>query len=120
MTGDQMQRLKEAVLLAYDEDQLQQLVHFTLGKDLFTLVKPGAFNGVVFRLLRWAEMEGDPTLRKLVEAIKADRPGRPDVQAIANDLLKGQDATCQEAFDRYRKHVREGFQFHSEETPPSK
>lgn len=85
MTPEQLNKLQEAILQAFTEDDLRQLVFFELGQSLATLVGPGPFKKVVFDLLAWAERKGQT--RALLEAVQKAVPGRKDVQAITGKLL---------------------------------
>jgi hypothetical protein len=90
MTHEQMQRLHEAILSAFNEAELRELVRFDLEQDLDGIVASGAFHKVVFDLLTWAERQGRTPA--LVAAIRKARPANAQVQAIAKELLVEQTA----------------------------
>ena len=88
MTAEQMKQLQQAILAAFSEEDLRQLVYFDLGQDLATIVGKGLpLKDVVFNLLKWAQGDSDETLAKLVEAIQKARPKHAKVQAITQELL---------------------------------
>jgi hypothetical protein len=80
MQGIQMQQVRDALVSAFDQDTLTQMLKFRLDKDLFAMVAPGALNNVVFGLLRAAEMEGWEA--ELIEAAYQERPRNPKIRAV--------------------------------------
>jgi hypothetical protein len=80
MQGIQMREVRDALVGAFDEAALTQMLKFRLDIDLFTRVAPGPLNNVAFELLRAAEMEGWEA--ELIEAAYQERPRNPKVRAV--------------------------------------
>jgi hypothetical protein len=85
LPGDLVQRLQRAIVAAFARSEVEQLVRFHLNAGLDVITGGGPFDQVVFDLLRWAERHG--RVGELARAAKDARPGRPDLQAAADDVL---------------------------------
>ncbi|AMV25228.1 hypothetical protein VT84_12585 [Gemmata sp. SH-PL17] len=82
-TGTQIEELRDAIVGAFSEDALVQMVRFNLEKDLFKIVPRGALSTVAFTLITLAEQEG--WTRALVTAVAQVRSGNEAVQRFCRD-----------------------------------
>jgi nucleoside phosphorylase len=93
MTPEQMRRLHEAILSAFDQGSLEQLVRFDLGQRLDSIAAGRSFSDVAFGLLMWAEKHG--LVQDLARVLYRARPSNEQVQAIASEVLA--EAASQDA-----------------------
>lgn len=109
MTPEQLKQLQEAILHAFTEDDLRQVVFFEFGQNLTAHVGKGPFKTVVFDVLTWTEREG--RTRDLVEAVRKARPENEKVQAVTGELLawlpSGRPARRPEYRDEFRRRLGE-------------
>src|SRR5262245_33015550 len=66
-TPPQEEQLRDTILDAFDENALNQMVHYKLGLSLFNIVKKDALRNVAYELIVLAGREG--WIRSLVFAI---------------------------------------------------
>jgi hypothetical protein len=76
-----LEELKDALVQAFSEEELKQLVRFALTLDLDSITSKGNRSDRVFELLTWAQREGNP--EQLFYAALARKPGNPKLQALA-------------------------------------
>jgi hypothetical protein len=58
LTPAQAEQLHAVIVAAYNSDELEQVVYFKLGKELFNSVSRGPSDSVAYALIRLAEREG--------------------------------------------------------------
>ncbi|WP_165220514.1 tetratricopeptide repeat protein [Aquisphaera insulae] len=80
MNGDDLKKLHQAILGAFDEAGLRQILRFRLDLDLDQIVGPGPFSTRVFNLLQYAIQQG--SMPDLIAAVAAERPRRDDIQEL--------------------------------------
>lgn len=87
-SGDELQRLQNAILSAYDFAALKQMVRFELEEDLLSLVPfmdqglAGMVHDLVFE---YASRPGG--LHELVTAARAGNPASPELATVAEELM---------------------------------
>ncbi len=84
LSGDQFKRIQEALLDAYDESSLRQMVRTRLDITLDHVAGGGNLSEIVFNLIGWAERTGN--VRALIDAATVDNPGNPALQALAKTV----------------------------------
>ena len=80
MQGIVMREVRDALVNAFDQNALTEMLKFRMNIDLFTEVAPGALNSVVFNLLLAAEMKGFEA--ELIEAAYQERPRNSRVRSV--------------------------------------
>jgi hypothetical protein len=85
LTGDQAERLHEAILSAFDDAELRKLVRFRMNDRLEEITSSNSLDTVVFDLIGWAERHG--RAKELIKAVQRARPDNPTIQAVAYSLL---------------------------------
>lgn len=80
MKGVVMQEVRDALVGAFNQDSLTEMLRFRLDRDLFSVVPPGALNTVAFNLLRLAEQEGFEY--ELIEAAYQYRPKNARIREV--------------------------------------
>src|SRR5262245_34212037 len=85
LTGDQEQKLHEAIVSGFDRPGLERLVRFSLSERLDRISSDGPMDTVVFNLIQWADHQGRTA--DLIQAVQRARPNVPEIQAIAEALL---------------------------------
>ena len=85
LTGPQVDELQQALLAAFNEDELRQLVRTYLGRNLDELVPAGSLAARVFSLIQWAERK-DLT-PELIDAARQANPTNHRLQAYVADHL---------------------------------
>ena len=81
---EHLEQLKDALLNAFTEAELKQLLQYDLQRDLDTIVAPDNLSTRIFELLRWAESEG--CVEKLFDAALARKSGNPKLRVLAGLL----------------------------------
>jgi len=84
LTGKQYEQFWKALLDAYDQNRLQRMLQFRLGKRLDLITAPGTFQDVVFELVRVADMEG--WTHQLLLAARESNPGNPTLLAFGQQF----------------------------------
>lgn len=86
LNGPDMERLRDALVAAYDSPSLETLLRFKLNMRLDALVSPNAsFETIVFQLLNRAEREG--WLQELIEKAAEDRAQNRAFAAVCGQVL---------------------------------
>jgi internalin A len=79
------QKLHELTVQAFDENELSEVVYFTLGKQLADLIALNAnFRSTVLRLIAWADKDG--CLNQLARALAQQKPNRRDLADVVDQL----------------------------------
>ena len=90
LTGQQAKQLQEAILSAFDRDELELLL-LPLDQSLDRMAPPSAALGtVVLDVIKAAEREG--WTAELLRAIATALPNRKDLQALVAKLLTAMGA----------------------------
>jgi hypothetical protein len=84
LTGPQFKQLHAALLAAYTEESLAQMLKLELDVDLAHVAGGSNFSAVAFNLIDWAQRTG--RLAALIAAAAAFTPASPDLQAFAASL----------------------------------
>jgi hypothetical protein len=85
LTGPQFQQLQQALLRAFDEPALKQMVRFYLGEDLPAIAGGANFGDIVFNLISWAERTG--RTQELVSGAAASNPHNSELKTFAAQNL---------------------------------
>src|SRR5262249_17584030 len=80
MPGVTVREIQEAILDAYDEDELKQTSRTLMDGKLNHVVNPGRFDTRVFEFVQWSERQGREV--ELIQATAKDRPRNAKMQAI--------------------------------------
>jgi Trypsin-like peptidase domain/Effector-associated domain 1 len=80
MPGVNFGEFQEALVQAFDRDDLEQMVRIRLNEDLDAIVGAGTKKIVAFRLLTWAERRG--LVVNLARAVYLERPRNENIQRI--------------------------------------
>lgn len=85
VTGDALNRLQAALLNAYQQDTLAQMLLFELNTRLDAIVPTGsqAFATIVHSCVVWATQRSDIGLHGLLAAALRSSPSNPDLMALA-------------------------------------
>jgi hypothetical protein len=81
MPGITLQEICDAILDAYDDDELRTTVRTLMDVKLNNVVKPGAFGQRVFDFVEWAERRGREV--ELIQATARARPRNLMMQAVS-------------------------------------
>jgi hypothetical protein len=84
LTGQQVAQLQAALLDAFDQAELTQMMKVDLGEDLDSIVGGRTRTEVVFNLLGWADRHG--RVSDLVRSAQALRPASPALATLAAEL----------------------------------
>jgi hypothetical protein len=84
LTGAQYQQFMEALLDAYTEQRLTEMVRFRLEKRLPTIASGSDFREIVFKLIDVAEAEG--WTERLIVAARESIPGNPKLLTFAEQF----------------------------------
>jgi hypothetical protein len=84
LTGTQYQQFMEALLDAYTEQRLTEVVRFRLEKRLPTIAAGSNFRETVFNLIDVAEAEG--WTERLIVAVRESNPGNPKLATFAEQF----------------------------------
>jgi hypothetical protein len=83
--GEMYRRLHEAILHAFDQLSLEEVLRFRMDTYLREVAAaPQPFSHVVFQLLAWAESQG--RLLELVRALRGERPNDARLVAVADEV----------------------------------
>ncbi|MCB9151011.1 MAG: SUMF1/EgtB/PvdO family nonheme iron enzyme [Caldilineaceae bacterium] len=85
LTGEQMQRLWQALLDAYTPITLPRMVRFQLNERLDQIAGGENFGDWVYQLIDWAERTG--RLPELIGKAQAFNPGNAQLRQVARELL---------------------------------
>ena len=96
MAGVDFGEFQEALVDAFDKDDLEMLVRVRLNKRLDTIVKPGTFKHVAFQLLTWTEQQGTPAVIDLAWAAYLERPRNEKLRRIYEKFGLAPAVSCQE------------------------
>ncbi len=77
--GSKLQNIHEALLDAFQQAELEQLLSFKMNQRLADIAS-GNYSEIVFKVVGWARSRG--RLGELVEHAKAERPGNVKVQHL--------------------------------------
>src|SRR5262245_32795291 len=80
MAGITLEEILDAILDAFDEDELRILLRVEMNVRMDNILKPGAFRMRVFNLIEWSEREGRTT--ELVQVTSRARPRVAAMQQI--------------------------------------
>jgi Trypsin-like peptidase domain/Effector-associated domain 1 len=97
MPGVDFGEFQEALVDAFDKDDLEMLVRVRLNERLDTIVKPGAFKYITFQLLTWAEQQGTPAVVDLARAAYFARPRNAKLRRMYEKFGMAPAVSCQEA-----------------------
>lgn len=85
LSGQQKEQLQQAIVDAFDQEELKELLDFRLDLKLDHIAPGAGFDTVVFDVIQKAEREG--WTADLLRAIAAKRPNRPDLRSLVARLL---------------------------------
>jgi hypothetical protein len=80
MPGVTLQEIRDAILDAYEEDELRQTVRTMMDVRLNNVIKPASFETRVFDFIEWAERQGRDV--ELVQVTAKSRPRNAKMQAV--------------------------------------
>jgi class 3 adenylate cyclase len=80
--GREIELLRDALVSAFDQDNFDQMLTFRLGKDRAALVGGGAFQMVVFELIKLAAREGWAS--DLIRVAREYVPGNPTLKRFCD------------------------------------
>ncbi|QEH36135.1 hypothetical protein OJF2_46950 [Aquisphaera giovannonii] len=103
-TKEQRQRLRGIIADAFTRADLNQLVEDAFDEKLENIASPGNMLEVVRELILWSSKRGREN--ELLCALRAARPSRADVQAIAGELLP-EDYDCLKSRDSSDQAITE-------------
>src|SRR5262249_42977312 len=84
VTGQDVEKLRDAIVSAFNQDDFDQLLRFKMDVRLGDIVKPGPFEHVVFQVIDYALRQGE--LSVLVAQVARARPRRADIQALYREF----------------------------------
>ena len=84
LSGSQVTQLQAALLDAFDQAELTQMVTVELDENLESIAGSGAQSTVVFNLIQWAERH--ERVGDLVRGAQTQRPGNRALAALAGEL----------------------------------
>jgi len=84
LTGPQKRQLVDAVLAAFDESGLTQLLAFDLDVRLAAIVGGGPLQQKVFELTEWLDAQG--RIGEFLAAIARARPRKQEIQQVVAGL----------------------------------
>jgi len=85
LTGPQAKQLQEAILDAFDREELKELLLLRLDKKLDRIAPGATLDATVLDVIQKAEREG--WTADLLRAVAAERPSRKDLQSLVAELL---------------------------------
>ena len=88
LNGAQRAQIQKALLAAFDEADLRQLVAHELDADLDAVAGGDNTAELVFNLIKWVDQTG--CVRKLIDGALRQNPGNPELQALAHAAPKWQ------------------------------
>lgn len=77
LTGSQVYQLQQAILSAFDEASLAQMVRIRLDENLASIAGGANLGDVVFNLITWAERTGHT--EALIAGAAASNPHNPEL-----------------------------------------
>src|SRR5690242_19996197 len=80
MPGVTFKEIQDAIIDAYEEPDLKQVLRREMNVRMDVEVPPGAFGDRVFELVQWAEQRGREV--ELVQVTARDRPRKVSMQEI--------------------------------------
>lgn len=80
MPGVTVKDIREAILNAFDEASLRQVLRMEMNLKLDVEIAPGALSNRVFELIEWSEMQGREV--ELITTLARGRPRNAKMQAI--------------------------------------
>jgi Novel STAND NTPase 1/Sulfatase-modifying factor enzyme 1/Effector-associated domain 1 len=86
LTGPQFNQIQEALLDAYDEAGLRQIVRAGLDKDLPQIAGGGNVTEIAYNLVAWADRQN--RVQELIEAAVAGNPTNPMLQGLQQDTQR--------------------------------
>jgi hypothetical protein len=81
LTGSQIEQLQTALLHAFDEPSLTQMVRIRLGEDIRAVAGGANLSDLVFSLITWAERTGRTS--ELIAGASASNPQNPELKLFA-------------------------------------
>ncbi|MEM7539214.1 MAG: effector-associated domain EAD1-containing protein [Chloroflexota bacterium] len=87
LSGKQVEALQQAMLAAYDESRLKQMVRIELDERLDQIARGDTFSEVVFNLIEWAESMGK--VDALVQGAVARNPDSPELKRFVAEARSG-------------------------------
>ena len=85
LTGPQVEKLRDAILVAYDFESFEQCIYFRLDIKLQEIVPSGAFRDVVYSFIERMDQVGRTA--GVLQSLKDDRPGNLTLVAVCEELL---------------------------------
>jgi V8-like Glu-specific endopeptidase len=83
LSGSQYQQLRDALVDAFREERLIELLKFRLDKDFYRFKRGSDYDAVVFYLIQDAQAQG--WVDKLVAAARESNPGNPELWRFAQE-----------------------------------
>jgi Effector-associated domain 1 len=84
LTGPQKQQLHNAILAAFRENDLAELLLFDMDVRMRQVVEAGPLRIVVFDLIDWVDQQG--RINEFLTAIARARPHKEEVQRVVATL----------------------------------
>ncbi len=84
LTAAQQEQLRDALLSAFNLEDLKTLVYFKLGANLEDIAGETNRRDAIFKLIRWAIQK--ERIEELVAGARAENPGNPGLRAFAEQL----------------------------------
>jgi len=88
LTGSLLERIQQAILDAFDYDDLRQFVKHRLDENFENITLPANLKVAVFELLLWAERQGRE--QELLDKLVVARPAKAEFAVLAAALRTGQ------------------------------
>ena len=95
LSGKAIERIKDALLAAFDRAELVQLVRIGLDENLEAIAGAGKLDAVAYDLVLWAERHD--RLDDLLAAAQAERPKNAEFAALAVELGGGKAGDAAQA-----------------------
>jgi hypothetical protein len=84
LTGPQFKQFHEALLAAFDQDSLTQMVRMEMGVNINSVAGGSNLSGVAFNLIDWAQRTG--RLGELIAAAARSNTDNPEIKAFVASL----------------------------------
>ena len=84
LTKQQLRKLRDALLAAFDSDAFEEMLLLGLKKDLEAIVEKKALKSMILDVIRLSERQG--WTMNLVAAARAENPGNAKLMLIADEL----------------------------------
>ncbi len=84
LSGPQFKQFHEALLAAFDQESLTQMVRLEMGVNISSVAGGSNFSAVAFNLIDWAQRTG--RLGELIAAAARSNGDNPEIKAFVASL----------------------------------